>query len=250
MRHRKKVKKLGRTKAHRKATLQNLARGIIQHQQIKTTLAKAKAARSVVERLITYGKKNTVAARRLAFKVLQNHQMVKKLFDEIAPTFADRQGGYTRVIKLGRRRGDGAELAILQLVGFEPLIIEEKKAPAKKAKKKETTEKKKPAKKAEETKPAEEKVEEVKAEAAEEKPAKEEKAEKKEKAPAKESKKAKKEAEAKPKTEAKPKKTAAKKSAKPKKETGEKKEIAEKKAGKDTEKKETGEEENKENASS
>jgi large subunit ribosomal protein L17 len=145
MRHRNKTKKLGRTKAHRKATLMNLASAIIDHQQIKTTLVKAKAARSVIEKLITFGKKDTVAARRQAFKILQNHTLVQKLFNEIAPTFAERQGGYSRIIKLGQRQGDGAELAILQLVGYEPVIIEEKKtsgkkkgkaAPAKKAKEK------------------------------------------------------------------------------------------------------------------
>ncbi len=136
MRHRNKVKKLGRTAAHRRATLRNIARAMIEHHQIKTTLAKAKAARSYIERLVTYGKKDTVAARRLAFKFLQNHKLVKKLFDEIAPTFADRNGGYTRIIKMGRRQGDGAELAVLQFVGFEPLIIEEKKEKKKAAKKK------------------------------------------------------------------------------------------------------------------
>ncbi len=141
MRHRKKIKKLGRTKAHRKALLSNLVNAVIQHQQIKTTLVKAKAARGTIEKLITVGKKNTVAARRQAFKFLQNHQLVKKLFDEIAPTFADRNGGYSRIIKLGRRKGDGAELAILQLVGFEPVIVEEKK-PADKKKKKEASAKK------------------------------------------------------------------------------------------------------------
>lgn len=126
MRHRKKVKKLGRTASHRRALLRNLAAQIIQHHQVKTTLAKAKAARSFIERLITYGKKNTVHARRLAFKHLQNRTLVKRLFDEIAPTYADRNGGYTRVIKLGQRRGDGAEMAILQLVGFEEVVVEEK----------------------------------------------------------------------------------------------------------------------------
>ncbi len=147
MRHRKKTKKLGRTKAHRKALLSNLVNAIIQHQQIKTTLVKAKAARSAIEKLITVGKKNTVAARRQAFKFLQNHQLVKKLFDEIAPTFTDRNGGYSRIIKLGRRKGDGAELAILQLVGFEPMIVEEKK-PAEKKKKKAAPSKKDSEKKA------------------------------------------------------------------------------------------------------
>jgi large subunit ribosomal protein L17 len=134
MRHRKKTKKLGRTKSHRKATLRNLCSAIIHHQQIKTTLVKAKAAQSTIEKLITFGKKDTVAARRHVFKVLQSHQLVKKLFDEIIPTFADRSSGYTRIIKLGNRRGDGAELAILQLVGFEPVIVESKKTSEKKKK--------------------------------------------------------------------------------------------------------------------
>jgi large subunit ribosomal protein L17 len=137
MRHRKKISKLGRNSSHRKATLQNIARGLFEHHKIKTTLVKAKAARSFVERIITHGKKNTVASRRLVFKALQNHQLVKKVFDEIVPTFSDRNGGYTRVVKLGRRKGDGAELAILQLVGYESLIIDEKKSsPEKKSKKK------------------------------------------------------------------------------------------------------------------
>ena len=152
MRHRKKTKKLGRTKSHRKATLRNIAQAIFEHHQIKTTLAKAKAARGPIERLITYGKKDTVASRRLAFKFLQNHQLVKVLFDEIAPTFAERSGGYTRVIKLGNRQGDNAELAILQLVGFEPLIIDEKKEAKRKAKKKAAPKKKE--EKAKEAKPA------------------------------------------------------------------------------------------------
>jgi len=136
MRHRNKVKKLGRTKSHRKATLRNLALAILTHHQIKTTLAKAKAARSVVERLITYGKKDTVHARRLAFKFLQSRDLVKKLFDEIAPTFSERDGGYTRIIKLGQRAGDGAQMAVLQLVGFEEHLIEGKEKTKKKAKKK------------------------------------------------------------------------------------------------------------------
>ncbi len=160
MRHRNKTKKLGRTKSHRRATLSNMARSIIEHQQIKTTLAKAKAARGVIERLITFGKKDTVAARRQAFKLLQNHLLVKKLFDEVAPTFADRKGGYTRVIKLGQRRGDGAELAVLQLVGFEPMIIDEKKSTGKK-KKKEAPAKEKAEKKAVEEKEVEAKTEEM-----------------------------------------------------------------------------------------
>jgi len=134
MRHRKKVFKLGRTASHRRATLRNLAIALFENHQVKTTLAKAKAARSFVERLITYGKKNTVHARRLAFRHLQSRTLVKKLFDEIAPTYTDRPGGYTRIIKLGQRSGDGASMAILQLVGFEELILEKKQKARKKAK--------------------------------------------------------------------------------------------------------------------
>jgi large subunit ribosomal protein L17 len=132
MRHRRKVKKLGRTASHRRATLRNLASALINHHQIKTTQAKAKAARSYIEKLITTGKKDTVQARRQAFKFLQNRTLVKKLFDEIAPTFSKRNGGYTRIVKLGPRLGDGAEMAILQLVGFEQVIIDEQEEQKKK----------------------------------------------------------------------------------------------------------------------
>ncbi len=154
MRHRKKVKKLGRTVSHRKALLRNIAAALFEHHQIKTTLAKAKAAQSHIEKLISYGKNDTVHSRRLAFKILQNHALVKKLFDEIAPTYDKRKGGYTRVVKLGQRRGDGAHVAILQVVGFEELIIDEGAGKKKK---------KKPAKKAE-AKPKEKKAAKKKAE--------------------------------------------------------------------------------------
>jgi large subunit ribosomal protein L17 len=225
MRHRNKTKKLGRTKAHRKATLMNLASAIIDHQQIKTTLVKAKAARSVIEKLITFGKKDTVAARRQAFKILQNHTLVQKLFNEIAPTFAERQGGYSRIIKLGQRKGDGAELAILQLVGYEPVIIEEKKTSGKKKGKAAPTKKSK--EKAEAKAPEVKTEEKAKAAPPEAEQKVEEKAEEK----------------AEPeKAEAKPKKTAPKKEKKqsPKKSTAgkeAKKEAAEKAPKKTTGKK-------------
>lgn len=138
MRHRKKVNKLGRTSSHRKATLRNIASALIEHHQIRTTLAKAKAAQSYIENLISYGKNDTVHSRRLAFKLLQNRTLVKMLFDDIATTFNDRKGGYTRVVKLGKRRGDGAPLAILQLVGFEKLIVDEETPKKKKGKGKTT----------------------------------------------------------------------------------------------------------------
>ncbi|NOX36141.1 MAG: 50S ribosomal protein L17 [Calditrichaeota bacterium] len=186
MRHRKKVKKLGRTASHRRALLRNLAAQIIQHHQVKTTLAKAKAARSFVERLITYGKKNTVHARRLAFKQLQNRTLVKMLFDEIAPTYADRNGGYTRVIKLGQRRGDGAQMAILQLVGFEEVVVEEKPKARRKARPKQKEEPAEVAA-AEETPPAETPVEEKTEKEEEVEQPKEPAAEEKKEAEAKES---------------------------------------------------------------
>jgi large subunit ribosomal protein L17 len=224
MRHRKKVKKLGRTASHRRATLRNMATALINHHQIKTTLGKAKAARSYVEKLITTGKKDSVHARRQAFKLLQNRTLVKKLFDEIAPTFSDRNGGYTRVVKLGRRTGDGAEMAVLQLVGFEQLIIDEQEK--QKQKRKERVEKKK-AKEAEEQAEA--------AEVVTEEPVEKEKKEEEEakKEPKQEKKEAK---EEKPK-EAKAKKT--KKETKPAKAKAKKKETAKSKSGgkKKTEKK-------------
>jgi large subunit ribosomal protein L17 len=118
MRHKNKGRKLGRTASHRKALLRNLAIELLRHKEIKTTVAKAKEARVYVERLITYAKKGELHHRRLAFAFLRDKESVKNLFDEIAPTFSDRPGGYTRIIKLGRRQGDGAPLALIQLVGF------------------------------------------------------------------------------------------------------------------------------------
>ena len=141
MRHRNKLKKLGRTSSHRKAMLKNMASALIEHKQIRTTFVKAKALQSYIDRLITFGKKDSVHARREAFKHLQSRTMVKTLFDDVASTLGDRKGGYSRVVRLGKRRGDGAEMAIVQLVGFESLIIDE--GPSSKSKKK-----KKPAKKA------------------------------------------------------------------------------------------------------
>lgn len=225
MRHRRKVRKLGRTASHRRATLRNMATALINHHQIKTTLGKAKAARSYVEKLISTGKKDSVHARRQAFKLLQNRTLVRKLFDEIAPSFSDRNGGYTRVVKLGPRIGDGAEMAVLQLVGFEQLIIDEQEK--QKQKRKERVEKKK-AKEAEETEAAE-MVTDLPAEKEKQKEEKETKKEtKKEKTEAKEKKP--KEAKAK-----KPKKVAKTAKAEKEKETskGSGKKKAEKKEDKE-----------------
>lgn len=130
MRHRKDVKKLGRTASHRRAMLSNLVASLFEHKHVRTTTAKAKVARSVADRMITHAKKNTVAAKRLVYSRLRRRDVVKTLFDEIAPKFADRNGGYTRVLKLGRRQGDGAELSVLELVGFESVQLEKQQAAA------------------------------------------------------------------------------------------------------------------------
>ena len=143
MRHRKSGRKLGRTASHRKALLSNLANQLLEKKEIMTTTAKAKEARSTVERLITYAKKGGLHHRRLAFGFLRNKETTKILFDEIAPAFTERPGGYTRVLKLGRRQGDGASLSILQLVGFEKLA-EVSKPEKKRSRKKSAAAKKKP----------------------------------------------------------------------------------------------------------
>jgi large subunit ribosomal protein L17 len=124
MRHLKDGRKLSRTSTHRKALLANLAVAVIKHKHIRTTTEKAKEARRLVERMITHAKKGTVAARRHVFSKLRQRHAVITLFNEIAPKYAARQGGYTRVLKLGRRQGDGAELSVLELVGFEDVQIE------------------------------------------------------------------------------------------------------------------------------
>ena len=138
MRHRKQGKQLTRTASHRKALLRNLANQLFEHKEIKTTTTKAKTARPLVERLITYAKKGGLHHRRLAFNFLRQKASIKILFDDIAPVYADRQGGYTRILKLGRRQGDGASIALMQLVGFEKAVEAAKAAKdeKKKAKKK------------------------------------------------------------------------------------------------------------------
>lgn len=127
MRHRKSGRKLGRTHSHRKATLSNLATALFEHKKIKTTTAKAKELRSVAERLVTYAKKDSLHARRMVLRTIRDKEVVKSLFEEIAPKYEDRNGGYTRVIKLGRRSGDAAEVSIIELVGFES--VQKKSAP-------------------------------------------------------------------------------------------------------------------------
>ncbi len=145
MRHGRKVKKLSRTKSHREAMLSNMAASLFIHRMIKTTTAKAKALRPMAERLITFGKKGDLAAKRQAFRILRDHALVKKLFEEIAPQFASRNGGYTRVLRLGTRLGDGASLSLVELLTAKPVAEKEKKGKKAKAQevpaKKETVEK-------------------------------------------------------------------------------------------------------------
>ena len=135
MRHQKKTVKLGRTAEHRKALLANQVCSLIEHERIKTTLAKAKAVRPVAERMVTLGKDGSLHARRTALAVLRQKNAVKKLFDSIAPRSAERTGGYTRIVKLGPRRSDSAPVAFLEWVDAAP-VTEEKEEPKKKAKEK------------------------------------------------------------------------------------------------------------------
>lgn len=116
MRHQHGLRKLNRTSAHRLAMLRNMMNSLLRHEAIKTTLPKAKELRRVVEPMITLGKEPTVANKRLAFNRLRDREMVVKLFDKIGPMFKDRNGGYTRILKMGYRVGDNAPMAYVELV--------------------------------------------------------------------------------------------------------------------------------------
>ena len=132
MRHNKKFNHLGRTADHRAALLANLAVALIQHKRITTTLAKAKALKKYVEPLITRSKNDTTNSRRIVFRYLQNKEAVTELFKEISVKVADRPGGYTRVIKLGTRQGDAAQIAFIELVDYDENMAKAPKAEAKK----------------------------------------------------------------------------------------------------------------------
>ncbi|HEX7518251.1 MAG TPA: 50S ribosomal protein L17 [Chthoniobacterales bacterium] len=133
MRHQKKTLKLGLTAAHRKALLANQVCSLIEHQRIKTTLAKAKAVRPLAEKMVTLGKKGSLHARRTALAVLRQKGAVKKLFEDIAPRSAARNGGYTRIVKLGARKSDSAPVAFIEWVDA-PQVVDEP-APEEKGKK-------------------------------------------------------------------------------------------------------------------
>ena len=165
MRHQKKTARLGLKDGHRKSLLSNLACSLIEHNRIKTTLAKAKALRPLAEKMVTIGKKGTVHARRTAKAVLRHDNIVKILFADVAPRAAARQGGYTRIVKLGQRKSDAAEMAIIEWVD-SPVIVETAAEPTPAAK---------PAKKPAKAKAAAEPADEAPAE----KPAKKPRAKKK-----------------------------------------------------------------------
>lgn len=162
MRHLNSGRKLGRTASHRKAMLANLATSVLDKERVTTTLAKAKEVRGVVERLITYGKKGNLHGIRLAARSVKSKDVLKKLFDDIAPAYKEREGGYTRIIKLGERRGDNAELSIIELVGRagdEPRRRKKKKASKPSGEKRKARSESKPA---EAAAPAAESAEEAK----------------------------------------------------------------------------------------
>jgi len=120
MRHRVAGRKLGRVTSHKLATMRNLATSLFEHERIRTTLMKAKEARPFAERLVTLSKKGGVHRRRLVSRDIQDEKVLRKLFNTLAGRYLDRPGGYTRILKLGTRKGDNAEMALLELVGYEP----------------------------------------------------------------------------------------------------------------------------------
>lgn len=129
MRHGCKINHLSRTKSHRDAMMSNMASSLILHKRIETTLAKAKALRTYVEPLITKSKTDSTNERRVVFSYLQNKEAVTELFREVSQKVATRNGGYTRILKTGRRLGDGAEMAIMELVDYNENLLKETKAP-------------------------------------------------------------------------------------------------------------------------
>ena len=133
MRHNKAINHLGRKSGHRKALLANMATSLILHKRIQTTVAKAKALKMYVEPLITKSKEDTTHSRRVVFSYLKNKEAVTELFRTVAPKIADRPGGYTRVLKTGFRQGDGADMALIELVDFNEAALAAAPKAAKKA---------------------------------------------------------------------------------------------------------------------
>lgn len=152
MRHRKTIQKLNRTASHRKALMANLASALIIYKKIKTTTAKAKALRSYIERIITKARKGDLHSRRIVLKYITRKDVVKELFEEISPKYEDRPGGYTRITKVGRRSTDAADMALIELIGFEG-IYKKRKEEGKEEKRKRKEKKEKEAAEMEKTAP-------------------------------------------------------------------------------------------------
>jgi large subunit ribosomal protein L17 len=159
MRHGDRVKKLGRTREHRRALIKNLCRSLFIFEKIKTTLPKAKATRQVAERLIEFAKRNDLAAKRQIYRYIPDHKLVKIICEEIGPKFADRTGGYTRIYRIGPRLGDGAEIALLELVEqSDAAVIAQRRKLIERRQLAETKKEKKPKEKVKEKKVKEKKA--------------------------------------------------------------------------------------------
>lgn len=188
MRHGVRGRQLGRNTSHRRALFRTLVTSVLDKEKIETTVEKAKEIRPIVERMITYGKRGDLNSRRIAASFITTRDVVKKLFDTIAPRFKDRNGGYTRIIRTRRRQGDAAEMAVIELLGAESKPEEkkeEKKSPAKKAKAEAKAKAEKPAKKEKAEKTKAKEAKEPKAEKVNEKPKEKAKKKTKEKEPPK-----------------------------------------------------------------
>ncbi len=125
MRHRKAGRKLNRSASHRSAMMRNIVTSLLEHERIVTTVPKAKEARRIAEKMITLGKRGDLHARRQALSYIRSGNIVAKLFDQLSQQYADRQGGYTRIIRTGNRSGDAASMALLELVGYEDSMSEQ-----------------------------------------------------------------------------------------------------------------------------
>jgi len=134
MRHRKAGRKLGRVSSHRKAMLSNMTTSLLKHERIITTDAKAKELRSVAEKVITLGKRGSLHARRQTLSLIRDRQVTKKVFDELSSRYSDRQGGYTRIIKIGYRDGDNAPLSVVELISEVKKVKDKEKAQSSEAK--------------------------------------------------------------------------------------------------------------------
>lgn len=161
MRHHRDHRKLSRTAEHRRALLRSLVTALFEHERIETTVAKAKEARRLAERMITYAKRNNIHSRRLVARIVQDEDVAKKLFDTIAPWYSTRQGGYTRILKTRRRLGDAGEMGILELVKSDEQKEADRKKRAERAAAKEATKEAKGKEKAKEKEKDEAKAEEA-----------------------------------------------------------------------------------------